>query len=222
MAKTLLNSVNEILKRTSFIAGDAGTLTSLTDSARQVAIDQAVQVINEGIQELYAVPGMPPMPLSQAENTVTLATGTRAYALNSGVVTLRWPLIDKTNSQFIKPFPGGYAAMLVADPEQDDTGLPYFAAIRPTDGYLHMDRAPTSAENGRIYTYQYYKNTLMSLAADTVPFDDPVWNAMVPAWVQLWKREMRNEFDGELYRIGMGRAARLMTKVPARQSYGSR
>ncbi len=52
MAQTLLQAVNAILKRTAIVAGDAGALTTLTDSARQVSIDQAVQVINEGVAEL--------------------------------------------------------------------------------------------------------------------------------------------------------------------------
>lgn len=222
MAKTLLNGVNEILKRASLIAGDAGLLTTLTDSARQVAIDQAVQVINEGIDDLYATPGVPPLPNEQVEATFTLVAGTRAYALAATMVQLRWPFIDKTNNQYLHPFPGGYSAMLVSDPEQDDTGLPYYAAIRPTDGYLHLDRAPTSVEAGRIYTYQYDKDLVLALAADTVPFKDAVFRAMVPAWLQLWKREMRNEFDAELYKMNIGRAATLMTQNPARTHYSPR
>lgn len=222
MAKSLLNCVNEILKRTSIIAGDAGLLTTLTDSARQVAIDQAIQVVNEGIDDLYATPGVPALPNEQTESTITLVAGTRAYALAAGVVQLTWPMIDKTNTQFLYQFPGGYAAMLVSDPEQDDTGLPVFAAIRPTDGYLHLDRAPTSAEAGRVYTYQYHKDLALSAAADTVPFKDVVFRAMVPAWVQLWKREMRNEFDGDLYKVNVGRAASLMTQNVARKSYSPR
>lgn len=65
MAKTLLNCVNEIFKRTSLIAGDAGALTSLTDAARQPAIDQAVQVVNEGILYLYNQSEVP-LPNEQA------------------------------------------------------------------------------------------------------------------------------------------------------------
>ena len=221
MAKTLLNATNEILKRAGFIAGDAGLLTTLTDSARQVAIDQAVQVINEGIEELYSSCSIP-MPNVQSSSSITLATGTRNYTLQTNVVVLHWPLIDRTNSQYISQYPGGYAQMLIDDPEQDDTGLPHYAAIRPTDGALYLDRAPTSADNGKVYTYQYDKNLGLSAAADTVPFGDPVFRAMVPAWVQLWNREMRNEFDGALFQTSIGRAGRLLPQVPARTSYNPR
>jgi hypothetical protein len=221
MAKTLLNSVNEILKRVSLIAGDAGLLTTLTDSARQVAIDVAVQVVNEGIDQLYAASNVA-KPNGQGESAITLATADRSYALASGLIRLRWPMVDKTNTQFLHQYPGGYNAMLISDPEQDDTGLPVYAAINPVSGELHLDRAPTSVENGRIYTYQYDKELALAAAADTVPFKDVVFRAMVPAWVQLWKRERRNEFDGDLYRVNIGRAAALMTQIEPRDSWSPR
>lgn len=221
MAKTLLNGVNEILKRVSVIAGDAGLLTSLTDSARQVAIDACVQVINEGVDDLYAASSVS-KPNGQGESTLTLVTGTRDYTLATDLIRLRWPMIDKTNAQFLMQYPGGYNAMLIADMEQDDTGLPQRGAIRPDTGELHLDRAPGTEENGKIYTYQYDKDLVLEDAVDTVPFKDPVFRAMVPAWVQLWKRERRNEFDGDLYKISVGRAATLMTQIEPRTSYSPR
>jgi hypothetical protein len=221
MAKTLLNAVNETLKRVNEIAGDAGLLTTLTDSARQHPVDIAVQVVNEGVIDLYSVSQIA-QPNEQAQSTITLVTSTRAYALASDLVALRWPFIDKTNNQYLTEYPGGYNAMLVGDPEQDDTGLPYYAAIRPTDGYLHLDRAPTSVENGRIYTYQYDKSLIMTAAASTVPFTDEVFTMMVPVWTQLWKREMRNEFDDGLYMKNLGVASKLLTRVQPITSYSPR
>ena len=221
MAKTLLNATNEILKRVGIIAGDAGLLTTLTDSARQVSVDAAVQVVNEGISALYST-SEHALPNQQAEGTITLVTGTRAYALAATMTQMRWPLRDKTNSQRIHEYPGGYNAMLDADIEQDDTGLPYYAAIKPTNGELHLDRAPTSAENGRIYTYQYDKDLVLTLAADSVPFKDEVFRAMVPVWVQLWKRERRNEFDGELHRAALGLASRVLTQQQPRTNWSPR
>lgn len=205
----------------SLIAGDAGELTTLTDSARQTAIDQAVQVVNEGNDELYSTSEVP-LPSGQGQSTITLATGTSAYALASDLVQMRFPLIDKTNAQRIEEYPGGYNAMLEDDMEQDDTGLPHRAAIKPTDGQLHLECAPTSTENGRIYTYQYDKDIAMSAAANTVPYSDAVWRAMVPAWVQLFKRENRGEFDQPLYQQNLGRASRLLTQKQMRTSWNPR
>lgn len=221
MAKTLLNAVNEVLKRVRVISGDAGALTTLTDTARQGPIDVAVQVINEGIDALYAA-SPEPMPQEQAEATITLVAGTRAYSLAPDLVQMRWPLVDKTNTQFIFDFAGGYNELLLLDPAQTATGLPLFSAIRPTDGKLHLDRAPTAADAGRIYTYQYDADQAMSAYTDTVPFGDAVFRAMVPAWVQLWKRENRNEFDQDLFRTNIGRAAQLLSEKQQRTDYSPR
>lgn len=221
MAKTLLDAVNEILKRTNVIQGDAAALTSLTDSSHQHDIDIAIQVINEGMDEIYSLSAIP-LPKEQAESTFTLVAGTQEYTLATDLIQLRWPLVDKTNSQFMFEFPGGYNQMLILDPEQDDTGLAPWAAISPVNGKLHLSHTPTSQEAGRTYTYQYDKDIGVSSATDTVPFADEVFRAMVPVWVQLWKREMRNEFDKSLYDLGMGRAARLLTEETQRMSYSPR
>lgn len=221
MAKTLLNCVNEVLKEVGVIAGDVGLLTTLTDSARQISIDRAVQVINEGIDELYTTSEVA-HPNEQAESTIVLVLATRAYTLATDLIQLRWPMIDKTNTQWLKPYPGGYNAMLTGDPEQDDTGMPHFAAIRPTDGKLYLDRAPNAEDVGKTYTYQYDKTLELDSASDTVPFNDTIFRAMVPAWAQMWKRERRGEFDAGAFGLSIGRASRLLAQKQMRTHYNPR
>ena len=221
MAKTLLNATNEILKKVGIIAGDAGLLTTLTDSARQVSIDQAVQAVNEGIDELYTTTEIA-HPNEQAESTIVLVLATRAYTLASDMIQLRWPMVDKTNTQFLREFPGGYNRMLLEDPEQDDTGQPHFAAIRPTDGKLYLDRAPLAEDVGKTYTYQYDKTLELTIAASTVPFNDTVFRAMVPAWAELWARKRRGEFDEAIFKMSIGRASRLLTQKQMRSHYNPR
>lgn len=221
MAKTLLNGVNEVLKRVSVIAGDAGALSSLTDSPRQVQIDVAVQVINEGITDLYAATGIA-QPNEQAESTLVLVTGTRAYTLQTDLVQLRFPMQDRANTQFIHEYPGGYNQMLIDDPEQDDEGLPMYGAFRPTDGKFFLDRAPTSENNGRTYYYQYDKSLLLTAAASTVPFNDTVFTKMVPVWAQLWRRDRQNDFDPALYRVNLGVASLLLSQKQPRDNYNPR
>lgn len=223
MAKTLIDGVNEVLKRVGMIAGDGPVLTTLTDSARQRNIDITVQAWNEAIDELYSV-GEIPLPNEQAESTITLVEGDRDYALASDLVQLRWPMIDKTNNQYITEFTGDdpYNALLIFDPEQDNTGLPHWGAIRPTDGQLYLDRSPTSEEAGRVYTYQYDKDTMLDEAADTMPFADAVFRAMVPAVAQLYRRDMQNDFDAGIFGFSMGRAARLLTRQQMKSSWSPR
>ena len=52
MAKQLIDAVNDILIRTDNLDTD-NRLSTLSDSARQNAIDVAIQVINEEITQLY-------------------------------------------------------------------------------------------------------------------------------------------------------------------------
>lgn len=223
MAKSLLEAVNEILSEVGFIAGDAGDLTSLTDSSRQRPIDMAVRAVNIGIDELYSATAKP-HPQEQAESTITLATGDRSYALATDLVQLRWPLIDKTNNQYITEFPGDdpYNDMLIHDPEQDDDGLPFWGAISPVNGELHLDRDPTANENGRVYTYQYDKDLSLSLSTDEVPFRDAVFRSMVYVWVEIWKSEMRREADAGKLRMNLAKAGRFLTNMQPRTSWSPR
>ena len=222
MAKTLLDGVNEILRKKNLVAGDAALLTSLTDSARQSWIDVAVQAINEGIDEVYSITQRS-LPNQMVEATITLATSTKAYALPSGLVRLHWPLIDRTHTRFIQEYAGGYEQMLLVDLAQNFTGLPLFATIRASDGFLVLDRTPTVAENGNVYNYQYDKDTVLSSASDTMPFNNAVFRAMVPVWTQIWERQKRTQdYDPAMFKMSLGRAARLLTQALPRETYNPR
>lgn len=218
MAKTLLNCVNEILKRVGQIHGDSDALVVLTSGARQRSIDVSIQVVNEGIDELYSTSALA-MPNEVAEGTITLATNDKSYALASDLVAIRWPLIDKTNNQYIVRFPGDYNDMLELDPEQDDTGTPHWGVISPVNGELFLDRLPDASVNGNVYTYQYDKELELTDAADTVPFNNAVFRAMVPAWVQLYRRSIQNDFDDGIFKASMGRASRLLTQEQVRNDW---
>lgn len=221
MAKALLDCVNEVFKRVNNIQGDAAALTTLTDSARQHPIDVTIQVINEGIDELYSHSHLS-LPKQQEQGTITLTNGARSYTLASDLIEMQFPLIDRTKTTFIWKYPGDYNDLLLIDPEQDDTGLPWWAVVSPIDGSLYMNVTPTATEAGRVYTYQYQKDLVLVNATDNVPFNNEVFRAMVPAWTQLYKREMRNEFDQALYLMAIGRAARALTEIVPRTSYNPR
>lgn len=219
MAKTLLNAVNEVLKNVSVLQGSDGELSSLSVSSKQIFIDTAVQALNETIDELYSITGMA-KPNELAESTITLVASTRNYTLATDLVQIHFPLLDETNGQYLVEYPGGYMGM-VRDQQNPSnyTGLAQYAVIRPTDGALYLDRAPTTVEAGRVYKYRYDKDVSLSAAADTVPFSDAVFRAVVPAVAQIWRRRQRNSFDGAMYRMSMGRAARLMNQTQTQGSY---
>lgn len=224
MAKTLLNGVNEVLKKLSLIQGDSGTLTTLSDSGRQTMIDKSVQAWNEVMEEAYSRARMP-LPSTETTATITLVTDDRDYALASDLVEFLWspPPLDQTNGRFIYEFAGGYTRLIETQLIPSNyTGLPIWGAIRPSDGQLYLDRIPTSNENGLIYTYHYVKDVSVSSASDTFPFTDAVFRAMVPAVAEVVSRYEKQKFDEGMFRISMGRAARLLNKVEDRQSWSRR
>lgn len=222
MPKTLLNAVNEVFKRVSLTRGDNDALTSLTDTARQHYVDVAVQVVNEGIDELYSMTDVL-KPLSTAEDTIVLVADERDYILAADLVTLHFPLseraVDSAGNQIVH-YPGGYEQLIRDQPTLDDfTGDPTAAVIRPTDGLLYLDRKPTTDQAGDTYTYIYDKETVLTLSTDEVPFEDIVFRAMVPVWSELWKRDARSTFDQGIFAASLGRAGRKLLKIPQMTSY---
>lgn len=221
MAKTLLDGVNDVLKRVGLISGISGEIASLTDSAHQVAIDSAVQMWNEAIAELYTTSGEQ-FSNQSSESTITLLEGQRAYTLPTNMVRMEFPLIDKTNSQFIYEWEGEYQDFLISDPEQDDSGLPVWAVIRPTDGRLFLDREPTANDAGRVYTYQYERDLSLVLATDTMPFSDSVYVSMVPVVAEFYSKERKNSFDPDAVNRNFSRAGRQLRQVMPNTSYNPR
>lgn len=219
MAKTLLNGVNDVLKRLGHIKGNSGELASLTDSQRQVVIDLAIQSWNELLVDLYDSAEIP-FPNEVATSNITLATSDRDYVLPSDMVYIRWPLINTTYGYEIFEYPGGWDQMRKDQTIPDNyTGRPQYAVIRPTDGYLYLEKIPTSAENGLVYALAYDKSLLMDAAADTFPCIDDVYQMLIPCATELVKRDQEKSFDEAIYRRRLGQAATLLTKRQQRTSW---
>lgn len=209
--KTLLNSVNDVLKSVRLVTSTS-ELASLTDSPRQVFIDQAVQVINRTMLDLYTSSEMG-IPTEVAQDSITLVTSDRSYVLASDLVQMRWPLRDEGNGVYIYEFDGGYLALVASQAQPANyTGVPNYAAISPVDGELYLDRIPTAAENGNIYKYEYDKAITVSGASDTFPFSDSAWEPFMDAVKELWKRENNLQFDSALYAQRIGNAAAMMSQ----------
>lgn len=213
---TLLNGVNEVLKRVQAISSD---LTTLTSGGKQIPVNIAIQMWNETNDALYDL-AKRPFPQELAESSITLVTSDRDYSLASGMNKMRWPLIDQTNGTYITEYPGGYTSLFEDQPiPANYTGLPQNAAIRETDGLLYLDRIPTSNENGRVYAYQYDKDLELTVAADTFPFKAVVFRALVPAVAQRWKYQFQNKFDEKIYNGALATAVSYLTQTQKNESW---
>lgn len=215
LSKTLLQGVNEVLNRAG-ITTQTGSISSFDTPSKQVYIDLAIQIWNETVDQVCNMMG-DPHPGETASTTITLVNGTREYALPSGLVQIRWPLIDETNGNYIDEYPGGYEQMRIDQPIPADwTGLPYAAAINPTTGYLRFDRIPTSAEAGDVYTMIYDQDLSMSATTDTFPFSDATFRALVPVVTEAFERMKRNDFDPSMHNKSLARALHFANKVNRR------
>lgn len=221
MSKTLLNGVNEVLKRVQIVS-ESNLLTSLTNSGKQVFIDLAVQAWREATQQVFSKANVM-MPYQAESDSITLVSGTRTYSLASDLIQIRWPLHDETNGQYISEYPGGYEELRNSQNfTANYTGLPLQAAISPIDGDLYLDYIPTSGEAGYSYTYFYWKATDLNVATDTFPFDDDVFWALVPVVSDIWRMMQQNKQNGSFVKLSYGRAIRMLKRNPPSNTWISR
>ena len=219
MAVTLLQGVNAVLKQLGYIKGNTGELLTLTDAQRQTTIDQTVQAWNRLLIEIYQASNKP-LTSELVEDTITLVDGTRAYSLPADLLQLRYPLVDQTSGVQIYEYNGGYDQLFKDQPQPANfTGQSSFATIRQTDGLLYLNAVPTSQEDGDVYTFQYDKDITMSLAADTFPFADAVFEVLISACAELVARYKKRSFDSGEYNKAMGLGVALMTQVQQRSSW---
>jgi len=237
----ITDAVNKVLKDARVIQGDAGELTSLTDTARQPDIDAALAAWNEITHELYtlglftgeAAEGS--IVLSTSTTTVTASgagtyPGLREYSLATDFERFAGEgdtavLIDATNTQTMLPYDGGYMAMRRDQVTATDfTGLPHRYTINPVTGYLRVDADPTSSYAGRTYTYIYDKRLVFTGTAtsDTFPYSDTVVDALTPAVKELFSRKREGEFDSGLFKLAYNRAVSYLTQSQPRTRYGKR
>lgn len=208
---TLLTAVNAVLNKVHITSG-SGALSSLTDSGRQIYIDEAVRLWNEAIDTLYDMTGSSRVQ-EAGETTVTLVTDTREYSLPSGLVQVRWPLVEAANGYVIYAYPGGYEQMRIDQRQPDDwAGLPLYACINPVTNKLRVDRAPTLDENGLEFTLLYDKDNSMTAASDTLPVPDAVYRALIPVVATRWEGAKRNNYDEGEWRRQLSRAASFMAR----------
>lgn len=193
--KTLLNGVNDVLKKLGAIKGNSGELASLSDSQRQVLIDVCVQAWNATVIDLYASSDKT-LPNESKTSTVVLVAGDRDYALPSDLSVLTWPIKNLTNGYEIDEYPGGWEALKNDQLQPNNyTGRPIYGVIRPTDGQLYLDRIPTSADAGITYTVYYDKALAVSTASATFPFSDDVYYTLLSAVAEAVKMDTDEQSD---------------------------
>ena len=221
MAKNFLALVNDVLKEASIIQGDAGELTSFTDSARQIDVDMTISAINNVIAEIYSHPNE--LPRSQLEGRFTLATSRREYSLATDFEMMAFDIIrNEENGNAITPYPGGFEKMWRDQPTPSDfKGQPFFYVINPENGKIRLDTQATSSEKGDVYRYKYIRSLTLSAIADLLPFSDVAAVSLTPAFAQLFKKKRDPEkFDPGLFRASLAQGLRWIRQQRPSGRYG--
>jgi len=216
--KTLLQGTNQVLTKVQIISS-SNALTSLTNSAKQVFIDNAVQAWNEVVDQLYSNDDVL-RPYQGAEDSIIIEADKRTYDLPCDLVQIRWPMHEETEGFYISEYPGGYEELRnIQSIPANYTGIPFKGAISPIEKEVYLDRVPTSAEAGYEYKFFYWRDTVLERATDQFPFDDGVFRSLVPAVSEIWKRLQHNKFDDAYFKASFGRALRMVKQQPADTTY---
>ena len=243
MAVVFLQVVNETLKRTRIIQGDAGelatsTVTStatglvateaFTDSGRQLEIDLAIQLWQEAEHEVY---GLGLFPKEAATATIVLVANQREYAMPDDFERIAGESRESrvfrsaTSVLIAKEYRGGYAKMLADQPTASDWQGEFDSwAISPVTGEIRVGREPTSAQDGETWNVLYEKRLSLTstMATETLPFSDTVAASLVPVVAEAHNRIMKKEFDSDLFKSSIVRALEYMTQNQPRSRYGKR
>jgi len=211
--KTLLDGVNEVLKKVQIIS-NTNLLTSLTDSGKQTFIDLAIQSWQESVDQVYSKSKIM-MPMQGEEDSIILVENIRSYSLPCDLVQIRWPLHEETKGLYIHKYPGGYEELRNIQTQPDNyTGQPSFASIDPIQGDLYLDRVPLTGDAGDEYKFFYWKDLSLTLSSDPFPFSDTVFRAMVPVVAEIWRYYQHNRFTSDISNVNYGRAIRALKQQP--------
>lgn len=226
MAYTFLEATNRTLKRMGEIAGDAGDLTSFTDSARQTTVDVVLQVWNEVIHELYSFGALVG---EIEEDSIFLVTDQNDYDLPNDFEALAGKtyrtrcLVNAENNHRLFEYPGGYDQLFCDQPKPSNfTGQPRHFVFNPIVDEFRIDTLPTSTENGDEYKYLFEKRIALTKITDTFPFSDTVVDSFVPVVAEL-SRLSRTEpsKDPISANIGFKRALKTIMQKKSRTAYGT-
>jgi hypothetical protein len=169
---TFIDAVNRILRINGFIRGDTDILSAFTDTNHNATSNICQIAIQSEIAELSIFANL---AMERANATLSLATGTRTYALNSAFVRL-WGdppfFLDTTQNYRIFEYPGG------EDQLRDDiidyktqSGAPnYFYFEQTSVKTVAFFPVPDASVNGRSIFYDYEKSVTPVNSTDTLPF----------------------------------------------------
>lgn len=187
---TFLDAVNRILRSARIIGGDDEDLTSFTETQHKTSLEIAKIAVQDEMNELYSVFGL---PYERASGTIVTVSGTRTYSLPSDFVRMwgdGW-IYDGTN----RVYPRSEEEVAEYDWNYlTNTGTPLFWYF--ADGINRKMGLYPVPDSAITYTLQYEKELSLLNANDTLPFET---NSQANAFTGMATERFKAVFDNELF-----------------------
>ena len=174
---TFLDVVNRVLRINTIIGADDDDLADFNDTQHIATLQLAKIAIQSTLTELTSDRII---PYEEADGTITLVTGQRAYTLPSDFIRFKGdkPFLLKLDGSSnsanitVSEYPGGEEKLRrqILD-YRSQTGEPrWFYQIMSSTKQIGVYQVPDTASNGIVYRFPYEKSVYVTLATDTMPF----------------------------------------------------
>ena len=167
---TFLECVNRILRLNGQIRGDTDTIATFSETQHNAATQIAIIAVQDELADLIADRMI---PYEVTSGTITLQTNTVSYTLASNFIRFYGEphFYREASGRQIYEYPGGREKLQI-DVFNYETqyGQPnWFYWYPTTTKKVGFFQVPSSAEDAQLWTYEYEKSVMVSVAADTIP-----------------------------------------------------
>lgn len=169
---SFIDAVNRLLRISQIIRGDDDDITTFSDTQHAANISLAQIAIQDEIGEIVAERLI---PYEKASGTVTLASGTRTYALASDFIRFYGSnpsFYDATDNNRIYEYAGGEDILRDVDfSYKTNTGAPNWWYWSDTNSkQVGFYSVPNSTYDTRSLQYDYEKSVMVENSTDVLPF----------------------------------------------------
>lgn len=230
---TFLEAINRILRVTTVMQWDDDNITSFTQNQHAATISLARQAVQHVVNDLTTDRFLFP---EDAQDHLTMVTGTRTYSLASDFVRLQgkepWfhrlegAIGTQADGRFLAKYPGGEDALKKEVPQYThQQGTPQWYYFTD-DQEIGIYPIPESADNGAVYRYDYQKDTMPESESDSLPvYNDAQGYAFVDAAARvftfLWTTQPVDGLkDDSIYKGAKGMVMALARKRASNNRYG--
>jgi hypothetical protein len=169
---TFIQAVNRLLRINTIISGDDDDITTFSDSQHAADISLAQIAIQS---ELTEVISDRLIGYEKDSDSITLLTGTRTYALDSGFIRFYGKnpsFYDSTDNVRYYEYNGGEDVLRDFDYLYKTTqgGPIWWYWVDTTSKTVGFYNVPSSAFNNRSLSYDFETSVMVTNSSDTMPF----------------------------------------------------